>query len=84
MVHVLSLVALRHVDEALLSTRAKWFVRASLPSAAILVPVAFFFSALVPDATHANGLIRVAYAGALVLAAGVLPLGVGLLRGRRL
>jgi hypothetical protein len=77
---VLSLVALRYVDEATLSWRAKAFVRAAIPSAAILIPFAFFFSVLRPDATEPNGLIRVAYAGAMLLAAGVITLGVGLLR----
>jgi hypothetical protein len=41
---VLSLVALRYVDEAELSARLKWFVRLSIPSAAILLPSAFFLS----------------------------------------
>ena len=77
---VLSLVALRYVDEATLSPAAKAFVRAAIPSAAILVPFAFFFSVLSPDATQPNALIRVAYIGALILAAGVITLGVGLIR----
>ena len=77
---VLSLVALRYVDEATLSPRAKRFVRAAIPSAAILVPAAFFLSVLSPAATQPNGLIGLAYAGAALLAAGVLTLGIGLLR----
>jgi hypothetical protein len=84
---VLSLVALRYVDETGLSARLKWFVRLAIPSAAILLPSAFFLSVLRPDATAPNALIGLAYAGALVLAAGVVLLGVGLLRaggpGRR-
>jgi hypothetical protein len=79
---LLSLVALRYVDEAVLSARARWFVRTSLPSAAIIVPFAFFFSVLSPDATKPNGLIQIAYVGAAVLALGVITLGVGLLRTR--
>lgn len=77
---ILSLVALRYVDEATLSAGAKRFVRASIPSAAILMPFAFFFSVLPPDATQPNGLIVVAYLGAAVLAAGVVTLGVGLVK----
>jgi hypothetical protein len=77
---ILSLLALRYVDEATLSPRAKAFVRAAIPLAAILVPFAFFFSVLDPSATEPNALINVAYAGALVLAAGVITLGVGLVR----
>jgi hypothetical protein len=44
------------------------------------LPTAFFLSVLRPDATAPNGLIGLAYAGAVVLAAGILVLGVGLLR----
>ena len=77
---VLSLVALRYVDEAVLSPRLKWFVRLAIPSAAILLPSAFFLSVVRTDATAPNGLISLAYVGALVLAAGVVLLGVGLLR----
>lgn len=77
---ILTLVALRYVDEANLSDRAKWFVRLSIPSAALLLPMAFFFAVLTPDATEPNGFIYLAYIGALVLAAGVILLGIGLLR----
>ena len=77
---VLSLVALRYVDEAVLSNASKNFVRWSLPAAAILLPVAFFLSVLSPNATEPNSLIYLAYAGAIVLAAGLITLGVGLLR----
>lgn len=77
---ILTLVALRYVDEANLSDRAKWFVRLSIPSAALLLPMAFFFSVLTPDATQSNGFIYLAYIGAVVLAAGVILLGIGLLR----
>src|SRR5438094_2235719 len=77
---ILALIALRYVDEATLSTGAKRFVRSAIPSAAILIPFAFFFSVLTPDATQPNALIGVAYLGAIVLAAGAVTLGVGLLR----
>jgi hypothetical protein len=79
---VLSLVALRYVDDAALGARLKWFVRLSLPSAAILIPAAFFLSVLRPDATEPNGFVVLAYVGAVVLAGGVVVLGVGLLRRR--
>jgi hypothetical protein len=77
---VLSLVALRYVDDAALGARLKWFVRLSIPSAAILIPAAFFLSVLRPDATEPNGLIALGYVGAVMLAGGVIVLGVGLLR----
>ncbi|MGH7571727.1 MAG: hypothetical protein ACREMK_07785 [Gemmatimonadota bacterium] len=77
---ILSLVALRYVDEAALGEGARRFVRASIPSAAILLPTAFFLSVLSPDATEPNVLINLAYVGAVVLVAGLLTLGVGLVR----
>jgi hypothetical protein len=77
---VLSLVALRYVDETALGARSKWFVRLAIPSSAILMPSAFFLSVLRADATEPNRLIALAYVGAVVLAAGVVLLGIGLLR----
>jgi predicted DNA repair protein MutK len=68
------------VDEANLSNVMKWLVRGSIPIAAILVPAAFFLSVLSPDATAPNALIYLAYVGAVVLAAGVLVLGIGLVK----
>jgi len=80
---VLSLVALRYVDEAALSERMRWVVRLSLPLAALLMPLAFFLSVLSPDATEPNALINLAYLGGISLAVGLLTLGVGLIRGPR-
>jgi uncharacterized membrane protein len=80
---VLSLVILRYVDEAELSRGARRFVSLAAPMAAILVPAAFFLSVLSPSATRPNGLINLAYVGALLLAAGVVTLGVGLVRAGR-
>ena len=77
---MLSLVALRYVDEAQLSDRMKHVVRFTLPASAILLPVAFFCSVLDPQATEPNGFIALAYVGAVVLAVGLVVLGVGLLR----
>jgi hypothetical protein len=79
---ILALVALRYVDEANLSDRLKQLVRITLPSAAILLPVAFFVSVLTPDATTPNGFINLAYVGAAALVVGLLVLGVGLVRQR--
>ena len=77
---ILALVALRYVDEANLSETMKWLVRGSIPIAAILVPAAFFLSVLSPDAKAPNGLINLAYVGAVILAFGVLALGIGLVK----
>src|SRR6266852_3781439 len=80
---VLSLVMLRYVDEAALSPFWKWLARAGAPIAAILIPAAFFLSVASPAAKEPNGLMNLAYIGALFLAAAVLSLGVGLIRAAR-
>lgn len=80
---VLSLVALRYVDEANLSEGMRWVVRLTLPGAAVLMPLGFFLSVLSPEATQPNALIYLTYVAGVVLAVGLLVLGVGLVRGRR-
>ena len=77
---VLSLVVLRYVDEATLSERMRWVVRVAFPAAAILMPLAFFLSVLSPEATEPNAMIYLAYVAGVVLAVGLLVLGVGLVR----
>jgi hypothetical protein len=74
---VLSLTALRYVDEAGLGPRARWFTRHSIPSAAILLPTAFFLSVTSADATEPNALIYLAYVGAGILTAGLLTVSCG-------
>jgi drug/metabolite transporter superfamily protein YnfA len=80
---VLSLVMLRYVDEALLPPFWKWIARIGAPIAAILIPAAFFLSVASPDAREPNGLMNLAYVGAVFLAAAVLSLGIGLIRAAR-
>jgi len=80
---VLSLVILRYVDEAVLSPFWKWLARTGAPIAAILIPMAFFLSVASPRATQPNGLMNLAYIGAVFLAAAILTLGVGLIRAAR-
>lgn len=77
---ILSLVALRYVDEANLSAGFKAVARNSIPLAAILLPAAFFFSVLSPTATEPNGFIYLAYVGAVILSMGLVILGIGLIR----
>ena len=78
---VLHRAAFGHASpEAVLGPVARAVVRSGIPAAAILLPVAFFFSVLTPDATQPNGLIHLAYAGAAILAVALLTLGIGLLR----
>ena len=80
---VLSLVALRYVDEATLSERMRWVVRVAFPVAAVLMALGFFLSVLSPEATEPNALINLTFVAGLLLAVGLLVLGVGLIRGRR-
>ena len=81
---VLALVMLRYVDEAELSACWKQFVRSAIPSSAILLPAGFFFSVLSPKATEPNALIYMAFIGAVVLAGGLITLGVGLLKKHKM
>jgi hypothetical protein len=43
----------------------------------------FFLSVLCPEATEPNAMIDLAYVAGLLLAVGLLVLGIGLIRGRR-
>ncbi len=80
---VLSLVALRYVDEATLSEGMKWVVRLAFPIAAVLMALGFFLSVLSEDAREPNAMIYLTYVAGVVLAVGLLALAVGLIRGRR-
>ncbi|GAA0253720.1 hypothetical protein GCM10010492_62990 [Saccharothrix mutabilis subsp. mutabilis] len=77
---VLGLVCLLYADVANLRGALGWVTRLGVPAAAILMPAGFFFSAMGEGATKANGLIVLLYLGGLSLAAGVVSLGIGLLR----
>ena len=77
---ILSLVCQILADAAVLPTPLLWFVRIGVPLAAVLISAGFFFSVLPPTATQASGAVALIYAGALVLAVGVVALGIGLLR----
>jgi len=77
---LLSLICQVLADGAVLPTPLIWLVRIGVPLAAILISAGFFFSVLEPGATQVNGAVSLIYAGAVVLAVGVVTLGVGLLR----
>lgn len=77
---ILALVLLRYVDETRLSGRWLWLARHGVPIAAILMPAGFYLSVLSPDATEPNALIYLVFAGGLFLIAGVLTIGIGLIR----
>jgi hypothetical protein len=77
---MLSLVCQMLADVAVLPSPLLWFVRIGVPLSAILISAGFFFSVLPTTATQASGAVALIYAGALILAVGVVALGVGLLR----
>lgn len=76
---ILSLVCQLLADHVALPLGAIWFVRAAIPTSALLISGGFFFSAMNPNATRPNKLVALIYTGALLLAAGLITLGVGLL-----
>jgi hypothetical protein len=78
---VLALASLPLADEANLPAPLKAIARGFIPLAAILMPAGFFLSMISPSAAGPSSLIALTYVGALVLAIGVVTLGVGLLRG---
>ena len=77
---MLGLVGMLHVDQTPLSDGLKSVVRVSLLVAPILVSLGFFLSVLSPKAERPNGLINLIYLAALLLAVGVVTLGIGLLQ----
>jgi hypothetical protein len=77
---ILSLICQILADSATLPTPWLWLARVGVPIAAILIPAGFFFSMVSPVATKPNGFISLIYLGIPFLAAGVLTLGIGLLR----
>lgn len=80
---VLSLVALRYVDETRLGRVATEVARHAIPVGAVLLPVAFFLSMPTPQTTEPNAIIWLAPVGAVAVIAGLLTLGIGLLRTER-
>jgi predicted Abi (CAAX) family protease len=77
---ILALVCQVLADSAALPDAITWLVRIGVPLAAILIPLGFFFSMMSPQATQPNGAVSFIYAGAVILAASVLTLGIGLVR----
>ena len=77
---LLSLISQLLADSAILPQRVLWFVRIGVPLSAVLISAGFFFSAATPTATHPNNAIFLVYLGAVLLAAAVLTLAIGLLR----
>jgi hypothetical protein len=76
---VLSLTALLYADAVHLTGLWGWLSRVGVPAAALLMPAGFFFSSVGSGRTSPNAFIALVYTGAIVLAAGLASLGVGLL-----
>jgi hypothetical protein len=76
---VLSLAALPYADTAGLSGVWNWTARSGVPAAAIQMPAGFFAASMRRGRTRPHGLVAVVFAGAIVLAAGLASLGIGLL-----
>ena len=80
---ILSLVCQVLADAATLPEPWLWMARIGVPAAAILIPLGFFLSMTSPSAAAPNGFVSLIYVGAVVLAASVVTLGIGLLRTPR-
>ncbi len=76
---LLALVCQVFADAAAQSGVLGWLSRSGVAVAAILMPAGFFFSSMGAGRDRPNGLIALVYAGGLLLAAGVLSLGLALL-----
>ena len=76
---VLGLLSQLYVDATDLSGALGWLARSGVPAAAILMPGGFFAASAGKGPTRPNRFIALVYAGALLLAASLTTLGVGLL-----
>jgi hypothetical protein len=77
---VLGLVCQLLLDPSGLTGLARSVAGSGVPLAAILMPAGFFLSVTGRDVQRPNRLIALVWVGAAALAAGVVTLGVGLLR----
>ncbi|MEM7657100.1 MAG: hypothetical protein AAF399_13280 [Bacteroidota bacterium] len=80
---ILSLLAQIFTDYAVLSKSMEWLVRIGFPVAAMLVSGGFFAAASGPGLTEPNGGITLLYIGVGLLAAGLVVLGIGLIKARK-
>jgi hypothetical protein len=76
---ILSLTALLYADAVRLAEPWGWLSRVGVPAAALLMPAGFFFSSMGKGRATPNAFILLIYTGAIVLAAGLASLGIGLL-----
>lgn len=76
---LLALVCQPYADAAGLDGFLGWLARAGVAVAALLMPGGFFFSSMGPGRAAPNRLIVLVLAGALMLAASLTTLAIGLL-----
>ena len=77
---IFALVCVILTEAASVSGLQETLARGGVAFAAILMPAGFFFSSMGPGRTEPSKFIILVWIGAGVLAAGVIALGVGLLR----
>jgi len=78
---ILSLVAQFLIDNTQMNYRLELAARIAFPLAAILISGGFFASAVGHNLNQPNQFIFILYSGAILLVAGLIIVGVGLLRG---
>jgi hypothetical protein len=76
---ILALVCVLYADAAAQDGLWGWLARSGVAFAAILMPAGFFFSSMGSGRQQPNRLVWLVYAGAVLLAAGVVSLGLALL-----
>lgn len=79
---ILALVAQLLADHAALTGLWRHIARSAIPFSAILISGGFFAAASGENLTRPNNLIVILYIGVVLLVAGVLTLGIGLLRNK--
>ena len=77
---ILSVLCQLLADSAVLPASLVWAIRVALPLSAILISAGFFLSMPSPGASQPNGLVSLIYLGAVLLAVGIMGLGIGSLR----
>ena len=77
---ILSLISQVLVDASALKRAGEWIVRAGIPFSAVCISGGFFLSALEPGAQAPNAWVGLIYGGAILLAGGLVVLGIGLIK----
>jgi hypothetical protein len=75
---ILALLGMLYVDQAGLSSGVSWLVRTLLVLPPILMPLGFFLSVASPRSEQPSALLYLVPVGGLLLSAGAVILGIGL------